>query len=589
MAGKVVQIASGINHAAFLFDDGTVKTCGLNSNGQLGLGHKVNLSTPTLVAGLAGVKHVECGTTSTAFILDDSKMKGCGYTPADFLGIGTSERTVPILSSVSNVKEARLQDSFGVILLNDGNCMVCGSNSCGQLGMGDTTNKLSLVSNIFINNILHVGGRSSTVKTVFHLNDGTVRMCGSNSPNTFGTGTPSGNVVYPSVVSGISELKQIVASSVLSACLLNDGTVKVCGSISYNDTLRPEFTALSRVENVKQLACGTNHLVCLLNDGTVKVCGDGYCGQLGIGKTTGYVAPTLIPGLNNVAKVVARGLDTYFIMNDGTVKACGQNKYGELGLGDTVQRNTPTLVESLIPPQTAFYIYLSNNIAYAEENNALKEVAADYSSLDAAAQKTAFLKGSAELSSVEKITELETPQILIYSTDAAMAKPVCTVTGVPKSYLHKSQMLDLTAYGAVEQVAVDVTCSGGGSVKLLASTDGEVYRTLKNGVWETVDATDAVAVASSGMESSALSDITEQQWADLLDGQNKIGFLCLLDVTASSDTCEVKSITVHAKDADGDVWSLAVPGVDYTYKYTAKTNMQMTFLKAGEYMVNYQR
>lgn len=590
---KVIKISTHgrANYVAFLLADGTVAVCGNNGYGQLGMLDPWQPKVPTIIPDLTDVKSVACSCASTIFILNDGTMKVSGREIYNYLGISKEETTlwVPTLSSITNVKEACCGYSLMLYtyLLNDGSVIVSGNDAYGALGLNRVNYRVEPTLNPYLSNISKISLSDGFCN--YLLEDKIAKYCGNKFIN---------NTLQLTTVPSNGKIKQVGSGQLFAAYLMEDGTVKVWGNMGYDESGNPlsqiasfnEVTAIEGLENVIQIACGGNYVLCLQGDGTVKAFGFNTFGTFGLGnKSKTYMPPTLIPGLKDVVQVACTEYCSYFLLADSSVMGCGRNESGQLGVGDNKERLVPTLNETLSPTQTTFYLCLSGKTAYAQGDGALKEVAADFTALAAADKKAAFLENGTQLPAAEKLITLGTPQILIYSTDLAMKKPTCTVTGMPKAYLHKTQMLDLTAYGAVEQVAVDATCSGGGSVKLLASTDGEVYKTLKNSVWETVDATDAAAVASNGMESSALSDITEQQWADLLGGQRQLGFLALLDVTASSGTCEVKSITVHAKDADGDVWSLAVPGVDYTYKYTAKTNMQMTFLKAGEYMVNYQR
>lgn len=65
--------------------DGTVKTCGLNNHGQLGLGDLVNRNIPILIPNLTNVKQVSCGGYNhTLFLLNDGNVKLCGNNNCEF-------------------------------------------------------------------------------------------------------------------------------------------------------------------------------------------------------------------------------------------------------------------------------------------------------------------------------------------------------------------------------------------------------------------------------------------------------------------------------------------------------------------------
>jgi len=51
----VKQISCGDEHTLFLLNDGTVKSCGCNTHGQLGLGDTIDKTIPTLIPGLNNI------------------------------------------------------------------------------------------------------------------------------------------------------------------------------------------------------------------------------------------------------------------------------------------------------------------------------------------------------------------------------------------------------------------------------------------------------------------------------------------------------------------------------------------------------
>ena len=57
----VKQIACGNDHNMLLMNDGTIKACGNNFYGQLGLNDLVNRKVFTDVPNITGVKQISCG------------------------------------------------------------------------------------------------------------------------------------------------------------------------------------------------------------------------------------------------------------------------------------------------------------------------------------------------------------------------------------------------------------------------------------------------------------------------------------------------------------------------------------------------
>lgn len=89
----------------------------------------------------------------------------------------------------------------------------------------------------------------------------------------------------------------------------SDKTVKACGyntsaqlgiSDGVNKTTPTLITGLS---NVKQIACGNNHSVFLLNDYSIKLCGRNDLGQLGNGTTSTNSTLFTSSTLNGIIKL----------------------------------------------------------------------------------------------------------------------------------------------------------------------------------------------------------------------------------------------------------------------------------------------
>jgi len=96
LGGMATSITVGDNHACVIIDDGSVRCWGLNSEGQLGLGHIDNLGddeAPSVAGALdfgEGQPHqVEVGGTHSCVILDRRRLKCWGSGAVGQLGHGT--------------------------------------------------------------------------------------------------------------------------------------------------------------------------------------------------------------------------------------------------------------------------------------------------------------------------------------------------------------------------------------------------------------------------------------------------------------------------------------------------------------------
>ena len=189
---NVIQISTGYSHVLALLKDGTVKAFGYNVYGQLGnitnLGTVNSNPTPTLINGLSGVNSISMSSCySSFFVMNDKTVKACGYNGNGFLGIGNNlNQTSPVsISGLSNVKQIVCSESYVHALLSDGTTKAWGNNEYGGLGIGNTTSYNSPIST-GLTNVKQIA--SSGDSTLILYNDGSVKGFGSNSSGQIGNG-----------------------------------------------------------------------------------------------------------------------------------------------------------------------------------------------------------------------------------------------------------------------------------------------------------------------------------------------------------------------------------------------------------------
>jgi len=374
------------NHSLVLINDGIVKGFGYNGEGELGLGNTTTpYTSPILIPNISNVKQISCGQSHSLLLLNDGTVKSFGSNSNGELGLGiTTQQNTPILiSGLSNVKQVIGGQSYSLVLLNNGTVYGFGRNSSGQLGLGNTISPYTSPTLIpSLTNVKQISCGSS--HSLALLNDGTVYGFGGNYYGQLGLGNNTSIINTPTLISGMSNVKQISCGTNHSLALLTDGTVKSFGRNIYgnlglnntNDYNRP--TLIPSLSDVSQITCGADHSLVLLNDGTVKGFGANQFGNLGLGNTTyQYNSPTLITGLTNVKQISGGGNYSVVLLNDGTVKGFGDNTYGQLGLGNTTSPcTTPTLITTLsnvvllwdnIVVRTRFVMFVDiNKVSYSK-------------------------------------------------------------------------------------------------------------------------------------------------------------------------------------------------------------------------------
>ena len=93
-ADNIKEIYCGGNHTLILKNDNTLWSCGYNASGQLGLGNTTHRYTFTQITTNADdIKSVYCGYSHTLILKNDGTLRGCGANNYGQLGLGdTAER-----------------------------------------------------------------------------------------------------------------------------------------------------------------------------------------------------------------------------------------------------------------------------------------------------------------------------------------------------------------------------------------------------------------------------------------------------------------------------------------------------------------
>jgi len=309
----------GAEHSCAVVVSGSVKCWGLNSSGQLGLGYTSDqVSSPTMVPGLTDVASLTMGEAHSCALLVSGSVKCWGQNGFGQLGLGDSSHSVSSPTLVPGLTDVRSLVAGGrhtCALLVSGSVKCWGYNRSGQLGLGYTIQSdLYWVSSPTV--VPGLTDVASLVTGYGHtcavLVSGSVKCWGYNQDGQLGLGDTSYSVSSPTVVPGLTDVASLVA--------------------------------------------GGYHTCAVLVSGSVKCWGYNYGGQLGLGYTSGPVSsPTVVPGLTDVASLVAGGFHTCAVLVSGSVECWGYNYGGQLGLGYTSdQVSSPTVVPGLTDVASLF-------------------------------------------------------------------------------------------------------------------------------------------------------------------------------------------------------------------------------------------
>ena len=362
----IKQIACGDGFTFILKNDGSLWACGYNNYGQLGLGNTTTYNTFTQVTTNVNndVKQIACGYSYTFILKNDGSIWSCGYNSDGQLGINDANNKTTFTQVTTNINNDVKQISCGYshtfILKNDGSIWSCGFSYYGQLGLGDTSyiNTFTQVTTNINNDVEQIAcGRDCT----FILkNDGSVWSCGYNYYGQLGLNDFDNRTTFTQVTTNINnDVKFVACGAYHSFILKNDDSVWSCGAngsgqLGLNNTnIKTTFTQVTTNINndVKQISCGYNHTFISKNDGSIWSCGyNEHYGQLGLGTSDATAHSTftqVTTNINNDVRQIACGTyHTFILKNDGSVWSCGNNERGQLGLGtsDTNAHSTFTMI-----------------------------------------------------------------------------------------------------------------------------------------------------------------------------------------------------------------------------------------------------
>ena len=146
---KLVGVACGIGHTILTDDKGVTFAVGWNKHGQCGMGPGLAESLFEIlpVPKLQGenVRHVACGGAHTLYVLDSGAVLACGSNSCGQLGMGDSrDRLAPEpIAALSSSRSAMAGcgEEFSVVVTADRRVFAFGLNNVGQLGCGDNVNR----------------------------------------------------------------------------------------------------------------------------------------------------------------------------------------------------------------------------------------------------------------------------------------------------------------------------------------------------------------------------------------------------------------------------------------------------------------
>lgn len=372
--------------------DGTLWSCGLNSNGQLGLGDNNPRGFLTRIppSSFNNKLIVDFAVTqgndnnSCIALTSDNQIYTWGFNSGNYIlgNSGTTSLNTPTLISSVQQVGLTIRSVFATgrngtcnlgVVYNDGTVRISGYNAHGQCSKGATTpnqtfQDLLVSAGTKLTNVIDVkssGGEYHAHVNYFLTSSGNLYACGRNVYGGLGNGgTTDTGAGYVNIPTGMTSCAAIYCHNCYSVnyifAVLNSGVVygwgwNGNGNLGNGNTttqLSPiiVWTPSNSGQNVVEISTGIysdyTSTALLLANGQVCVTGYNGYGRLGNGIGNDISSWQLIPAPTNykAIKVGWAGTDDGatailgVVFDNGEFYASGYNGYGTIGDGTVNER-----------------------------------------------------------------------------------------------------------------------------------------------------------------------------------------------------------------------------------------------------------
>lgn len=340
----------------FIANGNRLFASGLSGCGQLGGGQNTNKNELTEIIDIKGkVINVACGdrfciiqTNVNTYIAghdDWYAQLARSYSFKEFTGVPGK-----IISVHAGFRHIVVRTKEVMNGINMENVYVCGANSNGELGLGDTKLRdtfMKLPANSIPGDILgiYTGGCSTIIQT----NKG-VYVCGNNEFGQLGLGhTKNVNTFTKLPMDNIPGNILNIQVGNINIIIKTDEGFFIAGEFGLEKPDKVNSFIMLPTDGVTgdilNVHAGQCHIIAQTTDG-VFVRGANHQGQLGLGAQISVSKFTKLEGIaGEIQNVYAAGHHTIVQTSNG-VYTFGANSYGQLGLGDWEKKQTPTVIPS---------------------------------------------------------------------------------------------------------------------------------------------------------------------------------------------------------------------------------------------------
>lgn len=304
-------VSSGYHSCTVALDvSGNLWCCGLNNDGQLGLGDYTNKNLFNKIDLGVQFNCVSCTDAMIVALDIEGNIWSCGiqFREKDQESLTFVKLDFPV--KFTNVK---CGDLFVVLLDNNGYLWCYGSNITAEWLNNFIQCEPVLISSATTFTKLSCGHRHIMVLD----SEGYIWAMGSNQQGQLGFGDDSYRKTLERINSPVT-FSDIACGSSHSIALDLDGNIWYCGINRYNKLGLPKstcsnvyqktLTLLFYEKKFLSIASSCDNVIVINNDGVVETCGSNIYGQLGIYKKS-----------HSKNKLVSSGLNASHLMNNDKI------------------------------------------------------------------------------------------------------------------------------------------------------------------------------------------------------------------------------------------------------------------------------
>lgn len=346
---------SSLVSATFFVNNGKLYSTGRNDFFQTGHSENKSILIPTIVPNLENVKMIAAGYAVTLTLSNDKNSVFC-FGTAPWI----PNKSCAIPQSIKFEKQINfiasgMSHCFAITTM--GNCYGWGTNDSGELGLGSEQQLFATPTLLpFKEHTLMVscGANFSLLLT----KNKQVYSCGSNSCGQLGIGILDKKKTTPTLIdlpekvlfvsSGRDHSLLITKNSqninknqtqcVWSFGLNSEGQLGVGSSV----TIQNFPTKINNLPySVVAIAAGWSHSMALTENGQVYTWGSNVSGQLGYLTNSSKSEPHLVPLKEKISKIYCGNCHSFVMTHTNTIYGWGYNGYGQLGTGDLTSNSTP--------------------------------------------------------------------------------------------------------------------------------------------------------------------------------------------------------------------------------------------------------